>query len=255
MAPCADLTPCAPPGIVTLTEVSWWKPRLGTNFSVFVPSPCHAPATCGSIFGSGEFAASGAENRILMSVIPLTPVAFLDGVSDNRCNGPTGVCDDECVLGLVLPVLAMFRWPPDDCADACVSVIQTPATSRRTITPPIAAIRPRTYVNGDNSDSLARHRCPAVTAGGDKGAPIHIRTTLVFDFRWTQESQTQVQVKKRIRFRAGATGYRLGRGAWHRPAPHRRGPGGCSPPGWRVLGAGRPVRCRRPGQGAASRSR
>src|SRR5258708_14254933 len=99
-----------------------------------------------------------------MSVRPLTPVALLAGVSDSSCSGPDGTCDDGLALGLLalrllLPVL------PEDCADACVIATQTPATRRRTITPPIAVIRPRRCVSEDNGDSLARRHCPASRSG------------------------------------------------------------------------------------------
>ena len=65
-----------------------------------MPVPCQLPATCGLISGSGELAASGAENWTLMSVAPLTPVALLAGVSETSCSGPDGTCDDGLALRL-----------------------------------------------------------------------------------------------------------------------------------------------------------
>ena len=105
-APWAVRTPSAPPGIVTRTCVSWSKPRLGTNVSVLVPAPCQLPATAGLTVGIGEFGASGAENWIVISVVPLTPVALLAGVSEISSSGPAGTCDDALALGLPLAVPA-----------------------------------------------------------------------------------------------------------------------------------------------------
>ena len=87
-----------------MTCARWWKPLVGTNCSVLVPVPCQLPATAGLIVGSGELAASGAENWILMSVVPLTPAAPLAGVSETSSSGPDGTCDDglPVAAGLVL---------------------------------------------------------------------------------------------------------------------------------------------------------
>ena len=106
----ADLTPSGPPGIVTVTRVCWWKPLVGTNSRVLVPVPCQLPATLGLIVGSGESAASGAENWTLMAVVPVTPLAPAAGVSDTSCSGPLGTCDDALALGSACGLPAGGRW-------------------------------------------------------------------------------------------------------------------------------------------------
>ena len=54
----------------------------------------------------------------------------------------------------------------DCCAEAWVRLIQTPATSRKTMTPPMAMIRPRRCVSEDNECSLVRAILPGDPAGG-----------------------------------------------------------------------------------------
>src|SRR5215469_4539683 len=92
--PLADLTPVAPPGIVTVTCVYWRNPTVGTNSSVLVPVPCQLPARRGLIVGSGDVAATGAENWILIGGRPFTPWAPLAGVSDKSSSGAATVDAD-----------------------------------------------------------------------------------------------------------------------------------------------------------------
>jgi hypothetical protein len=85
-----DRTPSGPPRIFTVTLVSCLKPTAGVNFSELVPAPCQVPAILGLIEGIGEPAASGSEKLIVMSVVPLTAVARLAGVTDVTRTGPVG---------------------------------------------------------------------------------------------------------------------------------------------------------------------
>src|SRR5215469_7779922 len=112
--PRADFTPVTPPGIVTVTCVNWWYAAVGRNCSVLVPVPCQLPAMRGLIVGSGEPAAIGAENWILMAGTPFTPRVSLAGVSETSWSG-AAVAD-----GWPVPPGLEFSPVADDCADACV---------------------------------------------------------------------------------------------------------------------------------------
>src|SRR5215469_3995828 len=123
-----------------VTCVSCPNPSAGTNFSSLVPAPCQVPAILGLIVGSGEEVASGSENLISMVLAPLTPAAFLRGLTDVRLIGAT---DDVLLLapGFAAELLSAVFW-----ADACVMAIQTPAARSKTMAPPTAVIRVRRCV-------------------------------------------------------------------------------------------------------------
>ncbi len=154
-----------------MTRVYWRNAPAGTNSRELVPAPCQLPGTAGLIVGNGEAAASGAENWILMSATPFTPVAPLEGVTESRRSGPAGTLADVLALGLP-PWRAAVAG--SESADAWVMAIQIPAARISTITPPNAVIRTRSCVNEDNaSPSLTRVSCPAggwraVSASGQR---------------------------------------------------------------------------------------
>jgi hypothetical protein len=92
--------PCGPAGTLTVTCVVWLNAALGSKRSVSVPTPCQLPATLGVIVGSGESAATGAENVIVMLGTPLTSVAPLAGVAETSWSWPTEGRADALAPGL-----------------------------------------------------------------------------------------------------------------------------------------------------------
>src|SRR5215831_18616209 len=127
--------------MLTVTCVLWPKAALATKCRVSVPAPCQLPARLGVIVGRGESAATGAENVLVMSGTPLTPVAPLAGVADTSWSGLTEGCAEALALG---PAAATAG-----CAGPRVSATQTPAASTSTIAPLMAAIRARALVSVD----------------------------------------------------------------------------------------------------------
>ena len=86
-----EVIPSGPPGIFSVTWVSWKYPLAGVKTAVS-PSGCQLPAICGESAGMEVLAASGAENRTRIGAAPLTPFAPSAGVTDTTRSGPAGRC-------------------------------------------------------------------------------------------------------------------------------------------------------------------
>src|SRR5215469_17406005 len=100
-----------------------------------------------------------------MAGTPFTPRVSLAGVSETSWSG-AAVAD-----GWPVPPGLEFLPVADDCADACVNVIQMPAASKSTMAPAMATTRLGRLVRKDNNDSLARRHCPADRCGRAQQIP------------------------------------------------------------------------------------